>query len=83
MNLLASETSFNSASSAFLRSNQALPSGVARNLRAWILRLLRLVAADLFMIVPPEWLPVVYKGRLRNIQVTSKDTTGSTSKGNM
>lgn len=78
MNFLASETSFNSASSAFLRSNQALPSGVARNLRAWILRLLRLVAADLFMTVPP----VGYKGRLRNIQVTSKDTAGSTSKGN-
>jgi len=43
MNFQASATIFNSASSDFFYSSQALPSGVARNLRAWILLLLRLV----------------------------------------
>ncbi|HID2453492.1 TPA: hypothetical protein ACXF7R_004987, partial [Klebsiella pneumoniae] len=48
---------------------QALPSGVARNFLAWILRLLRLVAADFFMTVPP----VGYKDRLQKSTVIDPD----------
>lgn len=44
MVLAARANLISSRSSCFLAS-QALPSGVARNLRAWILRLLRFVAA--------------------------------------
>lgn len=51
INFLASATIFNSSSSAFFRSSQACPSGVAKNLRAWILRLLRLVAAEFFAMI--------------------------------
>lgn len=60
INFLASETSFISASSIVLRSNHNLPSGVARNLRACIFRLLRFVAAcelAFDMLSPPLNMP--------------------------